>query len=279
MKWGNALKSRRRLIFFSILVAGIIAVAVFAPYVMPYDPVKAVLKDALQAPGENHICGTDTLGRDVFTRVIYGARISISNTMMLLAVVMILGTLLGVISGFFGGRIDTLIMRVSDIMIAFPDLILAIAIAGILGPNMINAITAITVVSWPRYARLARSLVMKIKNRDYIYAAYITGSRDSYLLKQYFLPNILPTVIVTAATDVGTFMLSLASLSFLGFGVQPPTPEWGYMLSEGRTYMQSAPWLMIYPGIAIFIVVSVFNLFGDSVRDLFDPKADVTKNL
>ena len=199
--------------------------------------------------------------------------------MMLLAVVMILGTLLGVISGFFGGRIDTLIMRVSDIMIAFPDLILAIAIAGILGPNMINAITAITVVSWPRYARLARSLVMKIKNRDYIYAAYITGSRDAYLLKQYFLPNILPTVIVTAATDVGTFMLSLASLSFLGFGVQPPTPEWGYMLSEGRTYMQSAPWLIIYPGIAIFIVVSVFNLFGDSVRDLFDPKADVTKNL
>ena len=279
MKWKEGLKSRRRLIIFGTLALCILLIAVLAPRFMPYDPVKALLKDALQAPGGTHLCGTDTMGRDVFTRVVYGARISISNTMLLLGVVLVLGSFLGVIAGFFGGTVDTVIMRISDIMIAFPDLILAIAIAGILGPNMINAITAIAVVSWPRYARLARSLVLKIKNRDYIYAAYITGSLNSYLLRQYFLPNILPTVIVTAATDVGTFMLSLASLSFLGFGVQPPTPEWGYMLSEGRTYMQSAPWLMIYPGIAIFIVVSVFNLFGDAVRDLFDPKADVTKNL
>ncbi len=279
MKWREAIKSRKRLVIFGILVLCIVLIAILAPHFMPYDPLKAVLKDALKAPEEGHICGTDTMGRDVFTRVIYGARISISNTIILLAVVMIVGTILGVLAGFFGGYIDTVIMRLSDVMIAFPDLILAIAIAGILGPNMVNAIIAIAVVSWPRYARLARSLVLKIKNRDYIYAAYITGSRNSYLLRQYFLPNILPTVIVTAATDVGTFMLSLASLSFLGFGVQPPTPEWGYMLSEGRTYMQSAPWLMIYPGIAIFVVVSVFNLFGDAVRDLFDPKADVTKNI
>lgn len=277
MKLTEFIRQQKKMVIFGVIVIIIALTAVMAPQITHYDPVKASLKDALQAPGSEHLFGTDTLGRDIFTRVIFGTRVSLTSTLLLLGIVLVTGSFLGIIAGFFGGFIDTIIMRIADIMIAFPDMILAIAIAGILGPNLVNSITAIAIVSWPRYARLSRSLVLKIKNRDYIYAAYITGSKNGYLLKEYFLPNILPNLIVTAATDVGTFMLSLASLSFLGFGVQPPTPEWGYMLSEGRQYMQAAPWMMIFPGLAIFIVVSVFNLFGDSVRDLYNPKSNVNK--
>ena len=158
-------------------------------------------------------------------------------------------------------------------MIAFPDLILAMAIAGILGPSLKNSMIAIAAVSWTRYARLSRSLVLKIRNRTYISAAEISGSRHSRILRRYMLPNALPTMIITAATDIGTIMLSLASLSFLGFGIQPPTPEWGYMLSEGRTYILSSPWLLFCPGLAVFITVVIFNLWGDCIRDMIDPNA------
>ena len=266
-------RSHIRLIIISVLALLIIMSAVLAPAIVPYDPYESVLRDALKSPDKVHIFGTDLLGRDIFSRIIYGTRTSITSTLFVLGIVFVIGLILGLISGYFGGAVDAVIMRVADTMIAFPDLILAIAIAGILGPDMINSVVAIAAVSWPRYARLARSMVLKIKNRDYITAAYVTGSKNIYLFRAYFLPNVLPTMIITAATDIGTFMLSLASLSFLGFGVQPPTPEWGYMLSEGRNYLQSAPWLMLYPGIAIFIFVVVFNLLGEQIRDMLDPKS------
>ena len=157
-------------------------------------------------------------------------------------------------------------------MLAVPGLVLALAVAGIMGASIKNAIIAIVVVSWTKYARLARSLVLKIRDRDYVAAAIVTGSKTPYMLLRYMLPNALPTLIITAATDIGSMMLELASMSFLGFGAKPPAPEWGYMLNEGRACMQTAPWLMIFPGLAIFVVVVVFNMLGDSIRDILDPK-------
>lgn len=258
--------------FFLILAFAIIGIAIFAPWIAPKDPYVAVMSDSLTAPGGEYIWGTDKLGRDVFSRVIYGTRTSLTMTLAVVFIIFTIGTILGVLAGFFGGVVDEIIMRFSDMMVSFPGLVLAIAIAGLLGPNMINAIIAITAVSWPKYARLARSLVIKIKNSQYIEAAYVIGTKKNKIITRYIVPNILSTMIVTAATEIATMMLELAALSFLGFGAQAPTPEWGLMLNEGRTYLAKAPWLMIYPGIAIMIVVIVFNMLGDSIRDIWDPK-------
>ena len=181
-------------------------------------------------------------------------------------------TVMGVLAGYFGGIVDTVIMRIADMMISFPGMVLAIAVAGILGASITNAIIAIAAVSWTKYARLARSLVLKIRHKDYVYAAILTGSKTPYMLVRYMLPNAIPMLVITAATDIGSMMLELAGLSFLGFGAQPPLAEWGLMLNEGRVYMQNAPWCMLAPGVAIFIVVVVFNLLGDSLRDVLDPR-------
>lgn len=258
--------------FFLILAFIILGIAIFAPWIATKDPYLAVMSDSLMPPGGEYIFGTDKLGRDVFSRIIYGTRTSLTMTLCVVLVIFIVGTTLGVIAGFFGGLIDEIIMRFSDMMVSFPGLVLAIAIAGLLGPSMVNAIIAIAAVSWTKYARLARSLVIKIKSSQYIEAAYVIGTKKINIITRYILPNILSTMIVTAATDIATMMLELASLSFLGFGAQAPTPEWGLMLNEGRTYLGKAPWLMIYPGIAIMIVVIVFNMLGDSIRDIWDTK-------
>ena len=265
------LKSHKAFTVYLLFVLLIVLVAVFAEQVAPYEPTASKLRDAFQPPGPEHRFGTDFLGRDLFSRVIYGTRVSISSALILVAAAMLLGGLLGIIAGFAGGGVDAAIMRLCDTMLAFPDLILAIAIAGILGPSFGNAILAILAVSWTKYARLARSTVLKIKQRDYIAAARTTGSTGGHILTAYLIPNALPTLLTTAMLDIGTTMLSVSSLSFLGFGIQPPTPEWGYMLSEGRAYIQTAPWLMTYPGLAILITVIVFNLLGDSIRDILDP--------
>lgn len=272
------LLKNRKFSIFSIMAILIVLVAIFAPQIAPHDPYKATFAHSVHAPSAAHLFGTDALGRDLFSRIIVGTRASVFSTLMLVAIVFAVGTSLGVLAGYFGGKVDTVIMRVADTMVAFPDLILAIAIVGILGPNMINAILSIAVVSWTKYARLSRSLVMKIRNCDYVIASRIVGCKTTRILFNYMLPNTLPTMVITAATDIGTIMLSLASLSFLGFGIQPPTPEWGFMLSEGRAYFQSSPWLLAFPGLAIFIVVMTFNLLGDSIRDLLDPREDVVED-
>lgn len=261
-------------IVFCLLALGVIAVAVFAPFIVPHDPYEAVLSDAVQAPNAEHWFGTDRMGRDLFSRVIYGARTSLTTALSLVCVIMLVGTFLGIIAGYFGGILDAVIMRVSDMMISFPGMVLAIAVAGILGANMKNAVLAISIVSWTKYARLARSLVLKIRNRDYIAAARVTGSTTGHILWKYMLPNALPTILITGATDIGNMMLEIAGLSFLGFGAAPPTAEWGLMLNEGRAYMTAAPWLMVFPGLAIFITVVVFNLLGDSLRDVLDTREE-----
>ena len=273
MKKKNRFLQNKTFVVFSVLALCIIFAAIFAPVITGgVDPLKGSLMDALLPPCKEHIFGTDKMGRDIFTRVIYGARASLTATFGVVALIFLIGSVMGIISGYFGGIVDAVIMRIADMMLAFPGLVLALAVAGIMGASIKNAIIAIVVVSWTKYARLARSLVLKIRDRDYVAAAIVTGSKTPYMLLRYMLPNALPTLIITAATDVGSMMLELASMSFLGFGAKPPAPETSYMLNEGRACMQTAPWLMIFPGLAIFVVVVVFNMLGDSVRDILDPK-------
>lgn len=273
MKFLNFVKKNKSFCLFAVLAILIILSAIFAPVLTGgVNPAKGVLKDALQAPSAKHIFGTDKLGRDIFTRVIYGARTSLSASLSVVAIIFVLGTVVGVLAGYFGGWIDTVLMRIADMMVAFPGMVFAIAIAGILGASVKNAVIAVSLVSWTKYARLARSLVLKIRNRDYVAAAVVSGSKTPYILWKYMIPNVIPTLVITAATDIGGMMLELAGLSFLGFGATPPTPEWGLMLNEGRQFISNAPWMMIYPGAAIFVVVVVFNLLGDALRDILDPR-------
>ncbi len=267
------LKSNRQFTFFLFLAVLIIMIAIFAPvFSGGVDPLHGNISDALQEPSSEHIFGTDKVGRDIFARVIYGSRASLIATFGVVGLIFLVGSILGIIAGYFRGFVDSVIMRISDMMLAFPGLVLALAVAGIMGASMRNAIIAIVIVNWTKYARLARALVLKIRDRDYVSAAIITGSKTPYMLIKYMIPNALPTLIITAATDIGAMMLEISALSFLGFGAKPPTPEWGFMLNEGRASIQSAPWLMIFPGLAIFIVVVVFNMLGDSIRDILDPK-------
>ncbi len=251
----------------------LILVSILAPVLAPYDPGKMVLQDSQLKPSMEHLMGTDIYGRDIFSRILYGGKISIGITITLVVVVLVLGTIIGVIAGYYGGIVDVVLMRISDVMLAFPDLILALAIAGILGVGIWNAFFAILVVSWTKYARLARSITLKLKNKEFILAAKMTGTKTINILIKHIMPNVMPTAIVTAAMDIGTVMLAFASLSFLGFGIPIDIPEWGSMLNEGRTLMDSAPWLIFFPGLAIFITISIFNLFGDEVRDILDPKS------
>ncbi len=267
-------KKYKQFTAFFILSLLVIAVAVFAPFIATHDPYEAVLSNVEQPPDANHWFGTDKLGRDLFSRVIYGTRTSLVSSMFLVFATLAVGSSLGILAGYFGGVTDSVIMRISDMMISFPGLVLAIAIAGILGSSLMNAVIAIVAVSWTKYARLARSMVLRIKNKDYVSAAVLTGSRTGYILRKYILKMTMPILIVTAFTDIGSMMLELAALSFLGFGAQPPTPEWGLMLNEGRDYLQNSPWMMFFPGLAIFTVVVIFNLMGDSLRDILDTGND-----
>lgn len=270
----NGLKTNRSFAVSSLLVLALLALAAAAPVLSPYDPVESTMQNAYMEPSAEHIFGTDKLGRDVFSRILYGARYSLSGVLLLVAVIFLVGTSLGIISGYYGGKVDTVIMRISDMMISFPGMILAIAIAGILGGSLVNAVIALTIVSWTKYARLARSMVLKIKKRDFVEAAVVNGGKPTHILWKHIVPNILPLMVITAAADIGAMMMELAGLSFLGFGSQPPAPEWGLMLNEGRQQLQTAPWLMVFPGLAIFLTVVVFNLWGDSLRDVLDPRQE-----
>lgn len=273
MKVKNFIIKNKAFCFFALLAFLIILIAVFAPVITGgVSPSEAVLTDALQPPGREHIFGTDKLGRDIFTRVIYGARTSLVAAFSVVILIFVLGTVLGVVAGYFGGWIDAVIMRIADLMVSFPGMVFAMAIAGIMGASIRNAVIAVALVSWTKYARLARSLVLKVRNQDYVAAAVVTGSKTSYILRKYMVPNVIPTLIITGATDIGGMMLEIAGLSFLGFGAKAPTPEWGLMLNEGRQFIQNASWMMVFPGAAIFTVVVVFNLLGDALRDVLDPK-------
>ena len=246
----NGLKTNRAFAVSSFFVLLLITVALAAPLIAPYDPLEAVMQNAYLPPSAEHLFGTDKLGRDNFSRILYGASYSLSSVLLLVTIIF------------------------SDMMISFPGMILAIAVAGILGGSLINAIIALTIVTWTKYARLARSMVLKIKKRDFVEAAIVNGGTSTHILWKHILPNILPLMVITAASDIGAMMMELAGLSFLGFGSQPPAPEWGLMLNEGRQQLQTAPWLMIFPGLAIFVTVVIFNLWGDALRDVLDPRQE-----
>lgn len=259
----------------TLLVLILAIVAVSAPLIAPYDPLDAIMKDANMEPSAAHLFGTDKLGRDVLSRILYGASYSLSSVLVLVSAIFIVGTTLGVLAGYFGGKVDIIIMRIADMMISFPGMILAIAIAGIMGGSLVNAMIALLVVTWTKYARLARSMVLKVKKRDFVEAAVVNGGTPIHILWTHIVPNILPLMVITAAADIGAMMMELAGLSFLGFGSQPPAPEWGLMLNEGRIQLQTAPWLMFFPGLAIFLTVVIFNLWGDALRDVLDPRHEM----
>lgn len=259
----------------TLLVLILVIIAVSAPLIAPYDPLDAIVKDANMEPSAAHLFGTDKLGRDVLSRILYGASYSLSSVLILVSAIFIVGTTLGVLAGYFGGKVDIIIMRIADMMISFPGMILAIAIAGIMGGSLVNAMIALLVVTWTKYARLARSMVLKVKKRDFVEAAVVNGGTPVHILWTHIVPNILPLMVITAAADIGAMMMELAGLSFLGFGSQPPAPEWGLMLNEGRIQLQTAPWLMFFPGLAIFLTVVIFNLWGDALRDVLDPRHEM----
>lgn len=265
-------KENKLICFLLFCLFLIIFITIFGSYIVPYDPYEISITNTLQPPSAEHWFGTDSLGRDLFSRVICGMRISLCSALFLIAFISLIGTILGMVAGYFGGVIDSFIMRVSDVMISFPGVVLAVSIVGIMGGSLGNAMFAIFIVSWTKYARLVRSLTLQIKNKDYMLAAKLMGTTNFNIFTKYILKMIFPTIMVMVVTDIGSMLLELSALSFLGLGAQAPTPEWGLMLNEGRDVMQSAPWIMFFAGFAIFIVVVIFNLLGDSLRDFFDIK-------
>ncbi|MBR5636436.1 MAG: ABC transporter permease [Pseudobutyrivibrio sp.] len=262
----------KKLIVYTILAFALILVAIFAEHLCPFDPYAQDLALSYNAPSVEHLMGTDAYGRDMFSRIIIGARASILSTLALVAIITIFGTIVGVICGYFGGKLDSIVMRISDFFLAFPGLVFALAVAALLGGGIINAVIALAVISWPKYSRVARSQTLSVKALSFIQAAKLAGDTPVQIILRHILPNILGPILVTSMLDIGTMMMELAGLSFLGLGAQPPIAEWGSMMSNGRSMLQTYPWVVLSPGFAIFISVVIFNLLGDTVRDCLDPK-------
>ena len=263
---------RARLFFFLFLVAILLLVSFFADQIVPFDPYAQDLGLSRQPPSAAHFMGTDQYGRDVFSRVVAGAQASVFSTLLLVTVTSVFGTVVGTVCGYFGRGIDSVVMRISDVCLAFPGLVFALAIAALLGGGISNAVIALAIISWPKYARVARGQTLALKNSDFVAAARLAGDTSAQMIRRHILPNILGPILVTAMLDIGTMMMELAGLSFLGLGAQPPMAEWGNMMSGGRSMLQTYPWLVLSPGVAIFLTVVTFNLLGDTVRDYMDPK-------
>ena len=252
-----------------ILIWAVVAIA--APIVAPFDALAQKIEDRLGPPSAQHLFGTDELGRDVFSRVVYGARISLPVGLLVILFATLVGALVGALAGYIGGLFDLLIMRLADITLAFPSIVLALAIAAALGPSLRNALIAMILVWWPEYARLMRGQVLSVKNDEYVAAARVLGASDVRILLRHIIPNTLAPIIVKASLDAGSAILTIAALSFIGLGAVPPTPEWGAMISMGRFKFYQW-WLTTFPGLAVLSVVLGFNFLGDGVRDAFDPR-------
>ena len=264
--------TKQRLCIFLGLVSLLMLVALFSEQLAPYDPYAQNLDEALQPPSARHIMGTDRHGRDMFSRVLVGGKTSIYSTLALVAAISVFGTVVGTLCGYYGGRVDSVVMRVSDVCLAFPGLVFAMAVAALLGGGIGNAVLALAVISWPKYSRVARSQTLALKSSPFIHAARLSGNSSTRIILWHILPNILGPILVTAMLDIGTMMMELAGLSFLGLGAKPPMAEWGNMMSSGRSMLQMYPWIVLSPGIGIFLSVVLFNLLGDTVRDYLDPR-------
>ena len=259
------------LIILVLLIVG----ALLAPYIIPYpedlaDATHTQIK--LQAPSLEHLMGTDELGRDIFSRVVYGARVSLSAALAAVGLSLVIGIPLGAIAGSFGGWVDNVIMRVTDVFLSFPPLLLAIAMVALMGSSLNNAVLAISLSWWPWYTRLVRGQAISVKERKFVQAAETIGTSRMKIIFKHIIPNCISPVIVQASMDIGGVILTVASLSFLGLGAQLPTPEWGLMISTGRRFFPDSWWYCIFPGLAIFITVLCFNLLGDAIREILDPK-------
>ncbi|MFC5757127.1 ABC transporter permease [Rhizobium sp. GCM10022189] len=255
-----------------VILAILCAVAILAPLLAPYDPNIQVLSDALQPPSAAHWAGTDEFGRDILSRLIYGARITVQTVLSISLIVGPIGLLIGVVAGFFGGRTDALLMRATDIVLSFPSLILALAFAAALGAGLTTAIIAISLTAWPPIARLARAEALVVRNADYVAAARLYGASPLRILFVYIAPMCIPSVIVRLTLNMAGIILTAASLGFLGLGAQPPAPEWGAMISSGRKFMLDYWWVAVMPGVAILVTSLAFNVAGDALRDILDPR-------
>ncbi len=263
---------KTRLVLFLLLTAALMLTVIFAQQICPYDPNAQDTSISLQPPSLEHLAGTDRFGRDMFSRILVGLQTSVLSTLCLVVIITVAGTAAGILCGYYGGILDSVVMRISDVCLAFPGLVFALAIASLLGGGLHNAVFALTVISWPKYARIARSQTLSVKNTDYISAARLAGGNSIQIIIRHVLPNSIGPILVTSMLDIGTMLMELAGLSFLGLGAQPPTAELGNMMSGGRSMLQTYPWVIIGPGIAIFAAVVIFNLLGDTFRDYLDPR-------
>nr|WP_232337055.1 ABC transporter permease subunit [Lysinibacillus timonensis] len=270
--WYKLKQNKMTWVGISILVI-IVLLSLFVPFLTPYDPNKVNVIDKFQPPSFEHWFGTDEVGRDIFTRILYGARLSLGVGLLIIMIAAAIGILIGTISGYLGGIVDTIIMRLVDMILAFPSLILAMALAAVLGPNLQNAMIAIAIVKIPLYIRLARGEALVLKEKLFVKSAETFGIHKAVIITKHIIPNAVSPVIIQATLDVGDTILLIATLGFLGLGAQPPTPEWGAMISIGWTYLLTYWWYPVFPGLFLFLASGALNLIGDGIRDVLDPKS------
>jgi peptide/nickel transport system permease protein len=265
-------RRNRLMVLGTSIILGLVLVAALAPLLAAASPYAQTLGDRLLPPSAQHLFGTDGLGRDIFSRVVFGARVTLTIALLVAAISTPLGVLIGIVAGYLGGAADEILMRLADVFLAFPRLILAIAFAAALGPGVENAILAIAIAQWPSYARLARAETLNVKNNEYIQAMRVLGAGKLTIMAGHILPLTLSSIIVRMSLDMGTIILTAAGLGFLGLGAQPPMPEWGLMVADGRQFLVDQWWVSTLPGLAILVVVMGFNLLGDGIRDVLDPR-------
>lgn len=260
-------------VFGFVILAVLIVIAAIGPLIAPHDPLQQVLSDRLMPPGSaSHWFGTDQLGRDILSRLVYGSRLTLSIAILVVVIVVPVGLMIGTTAGFFGGWVDNVLMRITDVALAFPKIVLALAFAAALGPGVINAVIAISITAWPAYARLSRAETLRLVEADFIHVARLQGASRLRILLRYIVPLCSSSVIVRATLDMAGIILTVAGLGFLGLGAQPPAPEWGFMVASGRNVLLDAWWVATIPGFAILLVSLAFNLLGDGLRDVFDPR-------
>jgi len=272
-------KINLQLCLSTITISGLLMFAILAPWIAPHDPENAQPQMRLENPGGDYPLGTDHLGRCIFSRIIFGLRISLFIGLAVVAFSSLFGTILGGAAGYFGGVLDEVVMRLVDAFLSFPSIFLALAVIGFLGSGLNNLMLSLILVEWTGYSRLARSSVLSLKGKEFLEAARSLGGSDFYIMSRHILPNVLPPVLVMATLSVGYAILGIASLSFLGLGVQPPTPEWGSMMNDARPFLRSHPLMMIFPGMAITITVLAFHLLGDGIREKLNPRSMNEKQL
>lgn len=254
-----------------LLVAG----ATLAPLIAPHDPHQVILAQKFAPPSAEHLLGCDHLGRDVLARLLYGARISMGSVLLIVTTILVLGFAVGATAGYVGGRVDAALMRLCDVFITFPTFILAMFLIGLLGTGFFNVVIAVSLTHWAWYARIIRSFVLSLKNREYVLAARVAGAGRFMVMFRHVLPQIFAQLIILATLDIGHMMMHVSGLSFLGLGITPPTPEWGVMIADARQYVWTHPELLLYPGAMIFVTVMAFNLLGDAMRDMLDPHSEM----